>query len=202
MLGILSLVLPLLLLSPWLIPFLARNLGAIAGWFIKQRTHSRRQTLLKESERGRSKQDNSKRDSSSSEDGEWETVGNLAAGRAQNGEKADGDWKGILGFFHPFCNAGGGGERVLWAAIRATQLRWPQAVCVVYTGDHDVNKDQIIKRVQVYHHSTGITRRQLTLQRTGSISPSTHLHCTFSTSPPAIGCSRRHGHILPSWANL
>lgn len=45
-------------------------------------------------------------------------------------------------------NAGGGGERVLWAAIRATQKRWPEAICVVYTGDHDVAKAQILKRVE------------------------------------------------------
>jgi ALG11 mannosyltransferase N-terminus len=38
---------------------------------------------------------------------------------------------------------------VLWAAIRATQDRWPLAVCVVYTGDHDAEKDAIIKRVRV-----------------------------------------------------
>ena len=46
-------------------------------------------------------------------------------------------------------NAGGGGERVLWAAIRATQQRWPKAKCVVYTGDHDVHKDAILARVRV-----------------------------------------------------
>jgi alpha-1,2-mannosyltransferase len=45
-------------------------------------------------------------------------------------------------------NAGGGGERVLWAAIRATQKRWPEAICVVYTGDHDVDKTDILKRVK------------------------------------------------------
>ena len=28
-----------------------------------------------------------------------------------------------IGFFHPYCNAGGGGERVLWTAIRALQNR-------------------------------------------------------------------------------
>lgn len=26
-----------------------------------------------------------------------------------------------IGIFHPYCNAGGGGERVLWCAIRALQ---------------------------------------------------------------------------------
>lgn len=46
-------------------------------------------------------------------------------------------------------NAGGGGERVLWAAIIATQKRWPKAKCIVYTGDHDVDKAAIIDRVKV-----------------------------------------------------
>ena len=46
-------------------------------------------------------------------------------------------------------NAGGGGERVLWAAVKATQDRWPKAVCVVYTGDHQSDKSQILSRVKV-----------------------------------------------------
>jgi hypothetical protein len=53
-------------------------------------------------------------------------------------------------------NAGGGGERVLWAAIKATQNRWPNAKCVVYTGDHEVNKDQILNRVKVRHYHTNV----------------------------------------------
>jgi alpha-1,2-mannosyltransferase len=149
MIKILTLLLPLLLLSPWLLPYTLRSLGAATGWYIQQRTHSKRQTLLANSESGTQEQGKPK--DSSSEDGDWEKVDGYAAGSAPNGDKADRDWKGIVGFFHPFCNAGGGGERVLWAAIRATQQRWPEAVCVVYTGDHDVDKTQIIKRVQVCH---------------------------------------------------
>jgi len=38
---------------------------------------------------------------------------------------------------------------VLWAAIRATQKRWPKAVCVVYTGDNDATKTAILERVKV-----------------------------------------------------
>ncbi|KAL8733380.1 MAG: hypothetical protein Q9166_002204 [cf. Caloplaca sp. 2 TL-2023] len=45
-------------------------------------------------------------------------------------------------------NAGGGGERVLWAAIKATQQRWPKAVCAVYTGDHEAEKYEMLGRVQ------------------------------------------------------
>lgn len=33
------------------------------------------------------------------------------------------DGRPAVAFFHPYCNAGGGGERVLWCAIRALQNR-------------------------------------------------------------------------------
>ena len=29
----------------------------------------------------------------------------------------------LIGIFHPYCNAGGGGERVLWAAVKAIQKK-------------------------------------------------------------------------------
>lgn len=40
----------------------------------------------------------------------------------------------LYGFFHPYSNAGGGGERVLWAAVKATLEQNPQNTCVIYTG--------------------------------------------------------------------
>lgn len=33
------------------------------------------------------------------------------------------DGRPAVAFFHPYCNAGGGGERVLWCALRALQNR-------------------------------------------------------------------------------
>lgn len=45
-------------------------------------------------------------------------------------------------------NAGGGGERVLWAAIAYIQRTHPDLLCVVYTGDVDATKSQILDRVQ------------------------------------------------------
>ena len=50
----------------------------------------------------------------------------------------------VVGFFHPYCNAGGGGERVLWAGIRALQKRYDFVKCVVYTGDSGVKGDDIL----------------------------------------------------------
>ncbi|XP_067941776.1 GDP-Man:Man(3)GlcNAc(2)-PP-Dol alpha-1,2-mannosyltransferase-like [Watersipora subatra] len=51
-----------------------------------------------------------------------------------------------IGFFHPYCNAGGGGERVLWCAIRALQIKYPQVDCIVYTGDIDATDEEILSR--------------------------------------------------------
>jgi alpha-1,2-mannosyltransferase len=47
-----------------------------------------------------------------------------------------------------YSNAGGGGERVLWAAIAATQRRWPTAICAVYTGDHDIERGVVVATVK------------------------------------------------------
>ncbi|XP_065581989.1 GDP-Man:Man(3)GlcNAc(2)-PP-Dol alpha-1,2-mannosyltransferase-like isoform X2 [Artemia franciscana] len=41
-----------------------------------------------------------------------------------------------IGIFHPYCNAGGGGERVLWCAVRAIQEGNRNVSIIIYTGDH------------------------------------------------------------------
>ncbi|KAF4527312.1 hypothetical protein B566_EDAN001088 [Ephemera danica] len=51
-----------------------------------------------------------------------------------------------IAFFHPYCNAGGGGERVLWCAIRALQEKYPEAKFVVYTGDIEASPEEILNR--------------------------------------------------------
>ncbi|XP_037542569.1 GDP-Man:Man(3)GlcNAc(2)-PP-Dol alpha-1,2-mannosyltransferase [Nematolebias whitei] len=50
-----------------------------------------------------------------------------------------------LAFFHPYCSAGGGGERVLWCSLRALMNRYPNVSFVVYTGDKDVTGEQIVE---------------------------------------------------------
>lgn len=54
----------------------------------------------------------------------------------------------FVGFFHPYCNAGGGGERVLWTAIAHTQRQHKDIICVVYSGDTDASKTDIINKVK------------------------------------------------------
>ncbi|KAF9810310.1 hypothetical protein IEO21_06998 [Rhodonia placenta] len=63
-------------------------------------------------------------------------------------KSTDHERKRLIGFFHPYCNAGGGGERVLWTAIAMLQRFEPEVVNIVYTGDIDVTKEQIIERVK------------------------------------------------------
>ncbi|TSK17952.1 GDP-Man:Man(3)GlcNAc(2)-PP-Dol alpha-1,2-mannosyltransferase [Bagarius yarrelli] len=54
------------------------------------------------------------------------------------------DGRAAVAFFHPYCNAGGGGERVLWCAIRALQNRYTDVDFVIYTGDQGVTGEQIV----------------------------------------------------------
>ncbi|GIX77666.1 GDP-Man:Man(3)GlcNAc(2)-PP-Dol alpha-1,2-mannosyltransferase [Caerostris darwini] len=56
--------------------------------------------------------------------------------------------KVTVGFFHPYCNAGGGGERVLWAAIRAVQKQYKDVHCIVYSGD-PVPSTDILRNVEL-----------------------------------------------------
>lgn len=51
-----------------------------------------------------------------------------------------------VGFFHPYTNDGGGGERVLWCAVRAVQEERPDLDCAVYTGDQDASPDSLTAR--------------------------------------------------------
>lgn len=51
-----------------------------------------------------------------------------------------------VAIFHPYCNAGGGGERVLWCAIRSLQNKYEGARFLLYTGDSDVTPKQILSK--------------------------------------------------------
>ncbi|KAK0867094.1 asparagine-linked glycosylation protein [Friedmanniomyces endolithicus] len=149
-----------------LLPYAFMLVGRVLGSNIRSRTGQRRELLqsrakteeadqkktLSESE-GASERENAKAASiPSSSDDEWEKVneGGKTAGGFGTGSTLAGEsgFEGVVGFFHPFCNAGGGGERLLFAAILATQRRYPNALCVVYTGDHDASKDQILNNVR------------------------------------------------------
>ena len=55
----------------------------------------------------------------------------------------------VVGFFHPYCNAGGGGERVLWQSVCALQRRYSFVRCVVFTGaETDSSPNDILDKAQ------------------------------------------------------
>ena len=51
-----------------------------------------------------------------------------------------------MGFFHPYTNDGGGGERVLWCAVRALHEQDPHLSCIIYTGDSDATPESLSAR--------------------------------------------------------
>ncbi|XP_073016984.1 GDP-Man:Man(3)GlcNAc(2)-PP-Dol alpha-1,2-mannosyltransferase-like isoform X2 [Primulina eburnea] len=51
-----------------------------------------------------------------------------------------------VGIFHPYTNDGGGGERVLWCAVKAIQDESPDLDCIIYTGDHDASPQSLYRR--------------------------------------------------------
>ncbi|XP_028048856.1 GDP-Man:Man(3)GlcNAc(2)-PP-Dol alpha-1,2-mannosyltransferase isoform X2 [Monomorium pharaonis] len=54
----------------------------------------------------------------------------------------------VIGIFHPYCNAGGGGERVLWVAVQAIQNKYPDVHIAIYTGDLDADPEKILSRTE------------------------------------------------------
>lgn len=53
-----------------------------------------------------------------------------------------------VAFFHPYCNAGGGGERVLWCAVQALQKKYPLVKIFIYTGDTDASPSEILSKAE------------------------------------------------------
>ncbi|KAI9756917.1 MAG: asparagine-linked glycosylation protein [Candelina submexicana] len=148
-LSLVDLLVPFFLaFAVFLTPSLVCYTGQIVGWYLKRKTKERHALIWTRVKAEEQEFDSKENPSPKSEEEGWEKVENHGVGTARNGERGESDWEGTIGFFHPFCNAGGGGERVLWAAIRATQKRWPKVICAVYTGDHDADKATILERVQ------------------------------------------------------
>ncbi|ODM91597.1 GDP-Man:Man(3)GlcNAc(2)-PP-Dol alpha-1,2-mannosyltransferase [Orchesella cincta] len=74
-------------------------------------------------------------------------------GKTKTVRKAeDGKKKRTIAFFHPYCNAGGGGERVLWAAIRSLQHTPSSSSTVdhfvIFTGDVGASPSEILAKAR------------------------------------------------------
>lgn len=80
---------------------------------------------------------------------------------------------------------------MLWAAIRATQDRYPNAICVVYTGDHEVDSSSMLNRIRVNIPPRLVVTlpllTPLVMARAASVSPLIPTALSLSTFP--IGAS-------------
>lgn len=86
----------------------------------------------------------------------------------------------VVGFFHPYCNSGGGGERVLWAAVSAIQTRYPDVHIVIYTGDLEAHPEQIINKTEkVFNYKIGPNVEFVYLHRRKWVEPTMYPYFTL-----------------------
>jgi alpha-1,2-mannosyltransferase len=97
---ILSLLLSVIISAVFL-PKILRFGAELLGHQLRRSSRTRRELLLarvaSETKRHEAEQKNKKK-----EDDDWEEVGNTASNNKSIAGKADSEWDGIVGFFHPF----------------------------------------------------------------------------------------------------
>lgn len=85
-----------MLLGPKILFYVGRTLG----FYLRKKTAGRKEQILQvtaDEEKEFLAKGGDKRNSD-----DWETVETSAVGTAKNGEKAEPEWNGFVGFFHPF----------------------------------------------------------------------------------------------------
>nr|XP_012233171.1 PREDICTED: GDP-Man:Man(3)GlcNAc(2)-PP-Dol alpha-1,2-mannosyltransferase isoform X2 [Linepithema humile] len=86
----------------------------------------------------------------------------------------------VVGIFHPYCNAGGGGERVLWTVVQAIQNKYPHVHIVIYTGDLDADREWILERTEkVFNMKLRPNIEFVYLYKRKWVEPSTYSHFTL-----------------------
>ena len=89
-------------LAYFIFPLLLRAAGRAVGWHIRRLSRQRRIDLLDRVAREREIHLSKPQQIPAAEDEDWEKVDGESTGVAPNGAKADKEWKGVIGFFHPF----------------------------------------------------------------------------------------------------
>lgn len=96
-----SLLVPLVA-SIVFLPKTLRFFGELLGYYLRRSSRTRRELLLARVANEQRTHDAERTKEKEKEDDEWEEVEASMVGSAINGGKADKDWSGIVGFFHPF----------------------------------------------------------------------------------------------------
>lgn len=76
--------------------------GKAFGCHVIKKSSKRRKALLAKVKLEEEQETIGTRPSPKSDDGDWEKLENDGSRTVNHGEKADVDWEGIIGFFHPF----------------------------------------------------------------------------------------------------
>lgn len=77
-----------------------------------------------------------------------ENEGNLFINKMKIRDPNDPQRKMIFGFFHPYANNGGGGEKVLWQAVSATLKEDPRNIVAIYTTNTDAEPLEILGKAE------------------------------------------------------
>lgn len=76
--------------------------GKTWGCHLIKKSSERRKALLLKVKLDEEHDTNKNRSSPKADDGDWEKVDSDVSGTVPNGQKADDNWEGLIGFFHPF----------------------------------------------------------------------------------------------------
>ena len=85
--------------------WLVYRAGKALGSHLKRKTTTRRRSILKRVNIEEEAVKSFYRRSQKSDDDDWEKIDDISIASARNGDIADDDWEGIIGFFHPFWSA-------------------------------------------------------------------------------------------------
>ncbi|KAI5956941.1 ALG11 [Candida jiufengensis] len=67
----------------------------------------------------------------------------------------------LYGFYHPYANNGGGGERVLWEAVKSTLNADSKNICAIYTSNLDAEPLEILNKVENKFHIKGMDHSRI-----------------------------------------
>lgn len=67
----------------------------------------------------------------------------------------------LYGFFHPYANNGGGGEKVLWHAVHSTLLEDPRNIVAIYTTNTDAEPLAILNKAQAKFNVGNLDSRRI-----------------------------------------
>jgi alpha-1,2-mannosyltransferase len=84
-----------------LAPTLISALCKPVGWYLRQKTAGRKEQIIERVDEDEKAFEITAGERSGGDE-DWENVEAYTVGSAENGKKADAEWDGIVGFFHPF----------------------------------------------------------------------------------------------------